>query len=132
MHLFLFLRRLSLSLKSINKYIYYAPIVYIDGYFYVIGGFTDVSSHDKTIGRLDATTMIWSKAGNLVNGRHAHNAIYDGSSLIVVGGYDSRKTETCVVSNSQVSCKAQNPELANYKSYPEILLVPFDFCKTET
>ena len=72
-----------------NDYICRAPIVYVDGYFYIIGGYTDVNDYDKTIGRLDATSMIWSKSGDLVNGRYGHNAIYDGSSLIVVGGYGS-------------------------------------------
>ena len=115
----------------VNKYIAWAPIVFIDGYFFVIGGYTDATYYDKTIGRLDATTMRWSKSGNLVNGRYGHNAIYDGSSLIVVGGRDgSLKTEKCTISNDQVSCTAQNPSLENYYYYPELFLVPFDFCKT--
>ena len=115
----------------VNKYIVNTPIIFIDGGFYVIGGRTEFSDYDTTIGRLDATTMIWSKSGNLVNGRHAHNAIYDGSSLIVVGGRDgSLKTEKCTISNDQVSCTAQNPSLENYKYYPELFLVPFNFCKT--
>ena len=113
-----------------NQFINYAPIVFIDGAFYVIGGYTDVRYDDTTIGRLDAKTMIWSKSGNLVNGRRGHNAIYDGSSLIVVGGTGTRKTEKCTISNDQVSCTAQNPNLTYYHYYPELFLVPFDFCKT--
>ena len=113
-----------------NKYIAWTPIVFIDGCFFVIGGRTDVSQNDKTIGRLDATTMVWSKSGNLVNGRHGHNAIYDGSSLIVVGGSGTLKTEKCTISNDQVSCTAQNPALKDYVYYPELFFVPFDFCKT--
>ena len=106
------------------------PVVYADGYFYVIGG-RDANTDDKTIGRLDATTMVWSKSGELVNGRWGHNAIYNGSNLIVVGGNSiSYKTENCVISNNQVSCTAQNPSLTNYSLYPELFLVPVGFCKT--
>ena len=114
-----------------NKYISQAPIVYVDGYFYIIGGYTDVNDYDKTIGRLDATSMIWSKSGDLVKGRSGHNAVYDGSNLIVVGGINGQyKTEKCVISNGQVSCTAQNPTLENYLYYPELFLVPVDYCKT--
>ena len=75
--------------------------------------------------------MIWSKAGDLVNGRHGHNVIYDGSSLIVAGGVTSSlKTEKCTISSGQVSCTTQNPTLHDYAYYPELLLVPVDFCKT--
>ena len=117
----------------VSEYIVQAPVVYVDGYFYVIGGETSGNKYYKTIGRLDASKMIWSKSGELVQGRHGHNAIYDGSSLIVVGGYNGvRRTEKCVISNNQVSCKAQNPDLASYYVYPELFLVPFDFCKTAT
>lgn len=70
-----------------------------------------------------------------MNGREGHNAIYDGSSLIVVGGkqaslYDTYKTERCEISNGQVTCTAQTPELNNYADYPELFLVPVNFCKT--
>ena len=75
--------------------------------------------------------MNWSKLGDLVNGRRGHNAIYDGSSLIVVGGYPgSLKTEKCVISNGHVSCSSQNPELEGNGYYPELFLVPVNYCKT--
>ena len=116
---------------SVNKYISFAPIVYVDGYFYVIGGYIDDKQYDKTIARLDASSMTWSKSGDLVNGRRGHNAIYDGSSLIVVGGDTGLlQTEKCVISNGQVSCTSQNPTLENYTLYPELFLVPVDYCKT--
>ena len=130
-NLFLFLRKLRISLNSINKFIARAPVVFIDGFFYVIGGYSDINRYDKTIGRLDATTMVWSKSGDLVNGRSSHNVIYDDSSLIIVGGYKyPYKTEKCVISNDQVSCVSQNPDLDYYRYYPELFLVPVDFCKT--
>ena len=67
-----------------------------------------------------------------------HNAIYDGTNLIVVGGItfvdsDARqlmKTEKCVISDNQVNCSTQNPKLQDYKFYPELFMVPVDYCKT--
>ena len=87
-------------------------------------------NNSKTIGRFDATQKVWSKSGELISGRWGHNAIYDGSSLIVVGGDYDQKTERCGISNGQTICTAQNPELYNYVSYPELFLVPVNFCKT--
>ena len=83
-----------------------------------------------TIGRFDATRRIWSKSGELISGRRGHNAIYDGSSLIVVGGDFDQKTERCEISNGQTTCTAQNPKLDAYKFFPELFLVPVNFCKT--
>ena len=95
----------------------------------MIGGYVDGYS-GKTIGRFDATRRAWSKSGELINRRYGHNAIYDGSSLIVVGGIYDQKTERCEISNGQVTCTAQNPELYDYTNYPELFLVPVNFCKT--
>ena len=86
-------------------------------------------SGSRTIGRLDAMRTAWSKVGELISGRFGHNAIFDGSSLIVVGGYGSFKTEKCIISNGQVTCMAQDPELYRYVYYPELFLIPVDFCK---
>ena len=107
------------------------PIIYVDGGFYVIGGRIDNDSMATTIGRLDSVTQIWSKAGDLVYGRRAHNAIFDGSSIIVVGGMEGKlKTEKCEISDGQVTCKAQNPALESYAYLPELFLVDDGFCKT--
>ena len=72
-----------------------APIVFIGDSFYVICGRVD-ESRSKTIGRFDAARKVWSKSGELISGRTSHNAIYDGSSLIVIGGKGTQKTERCV------------------------------------
>ena len=74
--------------------------------------------------------MIWSKAGELVTGRNSHNAIYDGSTVLVVGGSSTKKTEKCTISNYQMTCTEQNPELSNYTVYPELFMVSADYCKT--
>ena len=77
--------------------------------------------------------MIWSKAGELVTGRYGHNVIYDGSSVLVIGGSgrnDTMMTEKCTISNNQMTCTEQNPELTKYKFWPELFLVSVDYCKS--
>ena len=97
----------------------------------MIGGYVD-GVNSKTIGRFDATRRVWSNSGELITERRGHNAIYDGSSLIVIGGWEhfTHKTERCEISNGQVICTSQNPELDYYAYYPELFLVPVNFCKT--
>ena len=111
-----------------SSYIYRAPIVFIDGAFYVIGGYG--ATNRNVIGKLNTTTKIWSKSGELVTGRYGHNAIFDGTSILVVGGSRTKKTEKCLFSNEQITCSEQNPELYDYYAYPELFWVPTDFCKT--
>ena len=105
-----------------------APIVHIEGGFYLIAGYTENSSY-KQIARLDAVTMQWSDAGKLATNRFWHNAIYDGVSLLVVGGDGIYKTEVCSLSNETFTCVEQNPELTNYDGYPELFLVEDEYCK---
>ena len=111
-----------------SSYIAYAPVIYVDGAFYVIGG--DGATDKNVIGRLDATTKTWSKSGELIDGRDGHNAIFDGSSILVVGGDYDRKTEKCSFSEGQIICTEQDPELVYYYLYPELFLIPANFCKT--
>ena len=92
-----------------NEWIYYPTIIFIEDSFYVIGGYIDGMFSD-TIGRLNAQTRKWSRAGQLITRRDQHGTIFDGSSLLVVGGIGLRrnlKTETCKISNGQVSCEEQ-------------------------
>ena len=68
-------------------------------------------------------------AGSLVIGRHAHNAIYDGQHVLVVGGAGTVETEKCLIVNEQFTCASQLPELTNYFYYPELFLVLDGYCK---
>ena len=58
-----------------------------------------------------------------------HNAIFDGQYVLVVGGGGRKKTEKCSISNDQMTCVSQLPELIDYAYYPEVFLVPEDYCK---
>ena len=75
------------------------------------------------IGRLDAVTHEWSKAGELKNGRFGHGVVSAGSTFLVVGGEaKSFKTEKCVLQGKVMTCTEQeSPALDGY-SFPEIFL----------
>ena len=89
-----------------------------------------MTSYGKTIGRFDPASLLWSEAGKLNQGRYTHNAIYEGSNIVVVGGVTgSLNTEVCTVANGEVSCTLQSPALTDFAFYPELFLITVDFCK---
>ena len=83
-----------------SSYTYDAPVVFIDGAFYVIGGIGSSS----TIGKLDVSKRVWSRSGQLSKGRYSHNAIFDGENILIVGGMGTFMTEKCSFSNEQITC----------------------------
>ena len=78
---------------------------------------------------MDATTSTWSKVGDLNSARSSHNVIFDGAHFLVIGGSGTQKTEKCAMANGQMTCAEQTPELEMYANYPELYLVPLNFCK---
>ena len=81
------------------------------------------------IARLDGVTYSWTQVGELIQGRHGHNAIVVQGEILVVGGYSgSIKTERCIEIDGQMQCGAQEPELEYYTYYPELFAVPDNFC----
>ena len=112
-----------------GPYIYEAPIVFIREAFYVFGGRTEKASYDTQIGKLDANS-VWSKVGDLQTGRYGHNAIFDGTYALIVGGSRSGvSTEKCSLTSDGISCTSQNPSLSYYSFYPELFMIPYDYCK---
>ena len=121
-------------------------------------------SESNTIARFNSKTRKWSKAGELFSAkgsrkksflscfsslkkitfrtipstaRHGHNVIFDGSHVMVFGGFQYEpdndkfkmlKSEKCTLSNSRFFCKQQKP-LLSANHYPELFLVEHDFCK---
>lgn len=114
-----------------SSYISQAPIIFIDSAFYVIGGTHGTNEFLDVVGKLDAATKVWSKSGELVWGRFGHNAIFDGSSILVVGGeyFSIGPTERCSFLNEKITCSDQEPSLYDYYAYPELFLIPENFCK---
>ena len=99
----------------------------------MIGGYIRSISYSKTVAKLDSISHEWSKAGGLNKGRWGHNTIFDGTDIIVVGGYSGKnvslKTEKCTIAEDKITCVEQEPSLVNYYEYPELFLVGDDFCK---
>ena len=110
-----------------SSYIYYAVVYFQDSFIY-FGGY-GISDDLSVISKFDSTTRQWSNLGNLVTGRFDHGAIFDGTYFLIIGGYDTHKTEKCSLSGSTMTCQQQQPELTDYRAYPELFLVPGDFCK---
>ena len=78
----------------------------------------------------------WTEAGKMNQARYGHNVIHNGVFIMVIGGWSEDKgfngevqTERCSLINGSFSCFSQTPELKDYFSYPELFLVPDDFCK---
>ena len=85
------------------------------------------------IGRMGQDRQ-WTQAGTLKQARRAHNAIFDGESMIIVGGYKltNLKTEVCSFqSDKSVSCISQEPSLTNYNHFPALFLVDESFVKIQ-
>ena len=112
--------------------IYGITIVFINDAFYVFGGTgrsaADGSSDSNLISRFDITTRKWSLAGNTVGFRTYANTIFDGSSVLVIGGGGLWKTDVCQLDETGFffTCTEQEPTLQNY--FPALFLVPIDFC----
>ena len=115
----------------------YSIIYFNDGWL-LFGGFipptVDTIQNSNVIARLDAGTYSWSQVGELLIARRAHNTIYDGSKFLIIGGIvgetaDDVETEQCQFIDNEISCVLQNPVLNNYQYYPELYLVPADFCQ---
>ena len=108
-------------------------IVYAEYSFYHIAGKS--KNKDQTvIGRLNESDWRWNNAGDLINARYGHNAIYVPSEgIMVIGGSVKGqpiplKTEICTILGENLFCREQNPALENYLMYPELFIVPDNFC----
>ena len=106
-----------------------APILYLSEAFYVFGGYSTEPVVSDIIGRLQ--NGQWTEAGKLQVARRAHNAIFDGQYVVVVGGNDKElPTEVCSIhDNGTMSCTSQEPNLKGYTHFPELHLVENSFCK---
>ena len=112
-----------------GDYMYYAPIVFHNGDFYVFGSDYG-NSQNRVIGRLDGETNLWYKAGSMVTPREGHGVIHTGKEFLVVGGGGHKMTERCVEAGGNIECSEITPRLENYYAYPEMMMVTADFCKS--
>ena len=116
-----------LSFDSVKDDIWGFASVFINGNFFIIGGYADGLDDSSTIARLDAATWLWSQAGRLNTGRVGHGAIWVNSKLVVVGGWGTKPTEFCQWDNEEFTCTDQNSALKTYAYYPLLFAVSDDY-----
>ena len=62
--------------------------------------------------------------------------VVDDGYILVVGGENGKMVERCSIplsSSSGIICRQQSPDLGNnYDRYPELFIVPQDYCKYYT
>ena len=117
---------------ALGLYCMYAVVSYQDSFFY-FGGWHVLSTASAVIAKFDSTTRQWSHIGSLREGRTGHGAIFDGAYFLIIGGTDQYYTERCSLddNDSAMVCSQQEPRLYKYSDYPELFLVPGNFCKID-
>ena len=106
--------------------IWHQAVVYAYSSYFYFGGYG--GRELSIIARLDGSSYMWSKVGQLNEGRYGHNAIDLNGFFVVVGGFGTKKTEKCEYKNYKMVCHSQSPRLINYHEYPELMTVADDFC----
>ena len=107
--------------------------MHYEGSFIYFGGWHFARPESASlIAKFDSTTRQWSRIGKLRQSRDGHGAIFDGANFIIVGGFlDEFYTESCTLNadNSEITCSRRKPILDDYSDYPELFIVPENFCK---
>ena len=98
--------------------------------FYIFGGYDGSSSNSDKIVKFSTATENWTQVGSLKQARYGHGVIQTGESFLVLGGWDgSFFTEKCHFHHAdKMTCVTMEPALKDYVQYPELLLVPADYC----
>ena len=109
---------------------YFSAIFHKNGFLIFGSNHGNGNGSNGTIGRLGIETRRWTNVGTMVNARNGHQVIWTGAEIMVVGGGGEQKTEKCVESTGRWTCTEQKATLDGYWLYPEMMMVPDDFCKS--
>ena len=117
--------------KNVKDVIGIAPIVYIQGDFYVFGGETNDCfirpgigdwrcnyQSTKSIKRFSLSSRRWYSAGKMSQSKKGHNIIPISSDTVLVAGGYTNKCRLSLTSQS-FDCSKQKPE-TEYTNYPEL------------
>ena len=115
-----------------HRDISFAPIIYHNGSFYILGGRSEKENPKitSTIAKYSETDRQWTKSGSLQRRRFGHNAIVNTNYIMVFGGIEERapeeiKSEKCVILG-EIYCSEQEPTLKTeglsngFWNYPEV------------
>lgn len=124
--------------KDIKDVIGVAPIIYMNGYFYVFGGETNDCfirpgigdwrcnyQSTSSIRKFSLSSWRWSSAGKMTSSRKGHNVIPISSDIVLVAGGTTNK---CRLTGTFFECSKQNPK-TEYTNYPELFYYSYtDHC----
>ena len=88
--------------------------VYHSGAFYFFGG-----KGTSIIARLDEVNFKWSLVGKLKRHTTGHGVIFNGSTFLVIGGYN---IENCVLDGAVMTCTEQNALMTGNDFNPHLFL----------
>ena len=96
----------------------------------MFGGKVDWDQRE-IIASLSTETKQWKKVGKLNQSRSGHSVILHQGAFVNVGGYPNwlHGTERCELDGDSVICTTVDPYLAEYKFWPEMMIVPSDYCE---
>ena len=86
------------------------------------------------VASFDTKSRQWKKLGHLNQARYGNGVIVRQGQFVVVGGIGNsnseklRSTERCYFENESIQCTTTEPVLDVYYQYPELMLVPEDYC----
>ena len=85
------------------------------------------------IAAFNTVTKEWKKSGELNQAHYGHGVIESQGEFIVIGrskitSYGTVHVEQCTLNNKSIQCKLVEPELKSNWLYPELMLVPSDYC----
>ena len=116
---------MKLSAKA--PYVYDYSIVALNSSFHLFGGFSP-AGYSNVIASFDTVVKRWIKFGKLNQARQGHRVIIQQDEFVVVGGFPGSGTERCTSNGKVLECTVFEPDLFNYIFYPELMLVPANYC----
>ena len=99
--------------------------------FIIFGGFGSTG----TIAKFATKLNKWIRLGNLNSDRYGHSVALLGHQFIVVGGRQTKNTESCELSDlgDSISCTPRVPTTIDVVFYPELFIIPTSYtdqCET--
>merc|ERR1712227_391631 len=96
---------------------YKNPIVHNNGRFFLFGG-RYAGYNEDVIAMLDVATRSWSRVGSLNEGRYGHAVVVRQNDYIILGGYQTKGTERCVLENNEMTCEVVEPNMTIFYLNP--------------
>ena len=114
----------------LGGHVYDYAITAVEDTFYMFGGKVDWDQRE-IIASFNTETKEWKKCGRLNQPRSGHSLILHQGAFVIVGGYPNWPlgTERCNLHGDSILCTSVDPYLTEYKFWPEMMIVPSDYCE---